>query len=678
MSLHNWKRDCKLWLVDRDRKPTDRIDSEAEHVSITLEPYGHGAFAFEVDGQSRYASSIKAVTDEEQFVTWQRNERLYSGPIQHISRVLRRQRGAWREKLRIAGRMAGVFLEHPIIQPDSGETWVTFTGEIDDAMKDHVRVQMVLGTAYDDPQSNARGYTGFTVAANDTAHPTSAELKRAGKNLGEELWYWGVDWDVDYDVETTWDVDGITWQFQTYYQGRGSDKTTGNTDGNTPVVLSDIYETVGAADWHMDRYAFRTHAYTRSLDAVAAREGAANFMRREFVADSYGSADASLALADNDQAVGYTFEFVESEGVQAGRDFWLYDKVTYGNERIGGGEYRDDYVAKMRFTYDTDATGTEKIELVLGEPKPSLTKKQRGGKAKPSTPPDVVYIWGLTADDGLTAQPTGEGLITLAGGTAIATTASGDTVTIDSVASGLPYAAPNLTLGTANAAGAADTVMRTDASVLVFDGNNPEAVGTVTAPGSGAIAAYRNHVHAGVVAGDLHAQVHVILDSSDHSDTVTAGVTRGSIIYGNATPKWAELVKGTTDQVLKAGANDISWAQVGHDELTDIAVDDHHDTHTYTETIAQALETYSGLASSSWKTSGAADPDGIDVHLSSGVAKEMIHLTSSSTMTSVAMSNDGGSTTTWVSCTAENAYINSVKHVHYMKTKTSDTGSPEV
>lgn len=55
---------------------------------------------------------------------------------------------------------------------------------------------------------------------------------------------------------------------------------------------------------------------------------------------------------------------------------------------------------------------------------------------------------------------------------------------------------------------------------------------------------------------------HAILDGSTHSDSVAQGVTRGSIVYGNATPKWDELTIGVTNRVLRSDGTDISWAQV--------------------------------------------------------------------------------------------------------------------
>ena len=58
---------------------------------------------------------------------------------------------------------------------------------------------------------------------------------------------------------------------------------------------------------------------------------------------------------------------------------------------------------------------------------------------------------------------------------------------------------------------------------------------------------------------------HVLLDGSVHTDTAAQGVTRGSIIYANSTPKWDELVKGSTGQFLQSGASDVSWVSMSGD-----------------------------------------------------------------------------------------------------------------
>ena len=52
---------------------------------------------------------------------------------------------------------------------------------------------------------------------------------------------------------------------------------------------------------------------------------------------------------------------------------------------------------------------------------------------------------------------------------------------------------------------------------------------------------------------------HNILDGAVHLDSVADGVTRGSIIYGNATPKWDELDIGAVDTFLGSNGTDISY-----------------------------------------------------------------------------------------------------------------------
>jgi hypothetical protein len=69
------------------------------------------------------------------------------------------------------------------------------------------------------------------------------------------------------------------------------------------------------------------------------------------------------------------------------------------------------------------------------------------------------------------------------------------------------YAAPALTLGTSNVEGVADTVMRTDATILAFDATNPVAIdaGNIAAPGAASVAARRDHTHAVTATFDASA-----------------------------------------------------------------------------------------------------------------------------------------------------------------------------
>jgi hypothetical protein len=55
------------------------------------------------------------------------------------------------------------------------------------------------------------------------------------------------------------------------------------------------------------------------------------------------------------------------------------------------------------------------------------------------------------------------------------------------------------------------------------------------------------------------AGAHTILDGVTHSDSVAQTVSRGSLIYGNITPKWDELVIGTANKILWSDGTDVSW-----------------------------------------------------------------------------------------------------------------------
>lgn len=55
---------------------------------------------------------------------------------------------------------------------------------------------------------------------------------------------------------------------------------------------------------------------------------------------------------------------------------------------------------------------------------------------------------------------------------------------------------------------------------------------------------------------------HALLDGSVHTDTVAQTVTRGSLVYGDSTPAWNELVIGAAARVLRSDGTDVAWAQV--------------------------------------------------------------------------------------------------------------------
>ncbi len=54
-----------------------------------------------------------------------------------------------------------------------------------------------------------------------------------------------------------------------------------------------------------------------------------------------------------------------------------------------------------------------------------------------------------------------------------------------------------------------------------------------------------------------------LLDASRHSDTTSDGATRGSIVYGNTSNLWDELLIGTSGYVLRSDGTDVAWSNDG-------------------------------------------------------------------------------------------------------------------
>jgi len=88
----------------------------------------------------------------------------------------------------------------------------------------------------------------------------------------------------------------------------------------------------------------------------------------------------------------------------------------------------------------------------------------------------------------------------------------------DHVHAGTTLAAPALTLGTANGAGSATTAFATDSTLLAFDTTLPAQVGTA-AVGSATVAPRRDHVHAATTAPVF---ARVVRTSGDITTTSTS------------------------------------------------------------------------------------------------------------------------------------------------------------
>ena len=100
------------------------------------------------------------------------------------------------------------------------------------------------------------------------------------------------------------------------------------------------------------------------------------------------------------------------------------------------------------------------------------------------------------------------------------------------------------------------------------------------------------------------SSVQALLDGTKHSDTDTQSVTRGSLIYGNATPAWSELVIGSANYVLTSDGTDAAWASRSHAML---------DADWHSDSVAQTVTEGSlivGNATPAWDELPICTTDG--------------------------------------------------------------------
>jgi len=64
-------------------------------------------------------------------------------------------------------------------------------------------------------------------------------------------------------------------------------------------------------------------------------------------------------------------------------------------------------------------------------------------------------------------------------------------------------------------------------------------------------------------AGGVGGEVHGLLNTDWHTDVLLASVSQGSLIVGNATPKWSELTIGASGSFLMSDTDDAVWDDIG-------------------------------------------------------------------------------------------------------------------
>ena len=160
---------------------------------------------------------------------------------------------------------------------------------------------------------------------------------------------------------------------------------------------------------------------------------------------------------------------------------------------------------------------------------------------------------GIIHDDNVTA-----GYVLRANGTRYVPSA----LALDDLSDCSGYAAPGLTFTTANAAGSAETLIRTDASLAIFDATAVEDVDLSAAVGSAAFAARRDHEHAlDVAIAPTWTGAHTFTNTveiGDGGSNHSSFEADGTLIFTGDATVWDDL-QVNISSVRVPAANAPTW-----------------------------------------------------------------------------------------------------------------------
>ncbi len=408
MSYTTYTQDCQAWICDDDRVPLHRC---VGLVDLQVEWLENDACSFSASILNSSDDYDHLSDTADRFLYFMRRDQAQLFCIEYMQKtwILNASTGRVEKATRISGRGANSFFMWTVdLQPDPSDadaSGIAVTGNKDDAIKEFVRLAALVGTAYDDPATTARGIVGLTVAANNGDHPISVtDFARAG-GLWNALIPLLADWDVEATLTPAWNgsASAITFEFDTHYQGRGSDKTVDSAD---PVILADVFRVISESKWYRDAYGFITHGYTAGGRTMVVRGGVTNRIRRESRVDTQSTISVGLALSQYDIVSGHTIRFLENAAYQLGTgaaQLWIGDTFTHYNDSLET-DAQDDRCTGFRLQYANDAVGSETIELILGDQEPELPQNRGGGGFPGIIDPGPVKLWALIDDDGDRAE----------------------------------------------------------------------------------------------------------------------------------------------------------------------------------------------------------------------------------------------------------------------------------
>ena len=285
---------------------------------------------------------------------------------------------------------------------------LSVSAKVDDAMKWVVERTAGPTAPVSGTSSTVRAYTGLSVAANKTEHPTTITYDATLRNIYESLQWYGTAYSVDWDVYFT---AALAMVFETWYPRRGADKTE---DTAAPIIWTDDVVGISGQDygWDSSDQVTLVHDAVMAADVVAAAGVRSKWLVKELVIGTADTTEMQVVLNDKALRTWYLLRnFRESQDNQWGTHWVVGDLITWKSNRMAYGPH-DDLISEVEWTIDED--GWETLIPTLGEPELKTEDRLRGGGTGRNIIPYVAKKVVMLEDDANTiVTEDAEGVIML-------------------------------------------------------------------------------------------------------------------------------------------------------------------------------------------------------------------------------------------------------------------------
>lgn len=458
---HRWE-DYDLSILDVDR---NRLDSLHSVQNLRYDRAHFGQFSckltFSLDARDPWATVLRE--RENHYIAINRDgERVFSGYQVKIDRS--DVAGSLEQWIDFQFMPLSRTLGWRIGALD--EEGLTRTGLVDDAIKWMVRRTHGALSSNTPTSGLPRQMPGFIIAADKSESPDNVLLLANGQDMYEFVQQTCKRYQVDFDVYFDDNYDMV---FQTWWPRRGVDHTEGNP-ARRAIIFTDEQGSFTKQQYGTDTSDLKTVAYDRlaTKDQAAGATRRDSFGLREFVVNSGDDVEIGVGLEGRDLQEFYKLsDYVEQESQQWRVHWKVGDEITWNSIRMGYGPHN---ATVSKVTAEIDREGYEHLTPTFGYEPDVLDKMRGGGKGRDDPGYTAPTIWHIYGDTPTNLDPDDANAIGVVGdGATIASTevAATNRIVLETIPAGFPFVPPKITFSDAAIEGIADSVIRSDATLLL-------------------------------------------------------------------------------------------------------------------------------------------------------------------------------------------------------------------